>query len=119
MPVEQRSLIFNNEEFLAAVMAYGRKRGGKEYGVADIRGVGVEGKDDSATVLTMTDGAHLHFSESDLLAALIAHCIEDGIPLPARASKWLRNTEDGMELVIAEWERRLRTSSANSDMIAD
>lgn len=118
MPTEQRSLVFSNEEFLAAVMSYNKKRGGEGYMLTDVRQVGFDETAGGTAVLTMSDGEVLRFSEADLISALISHCIDRGIPLPVRSSKKLRSTDDGMVLSVAEWERRLRPSPQPQTMTA-
>ena len=108
MPQESRKITFPIDEFMAALMTYNKKRGGKSYTMADIAKVGVDQKNGGRTQLTMRDGLTLAFSEADVLAALISFCIDNGIPLPSNASKQLRISDEGISLNVVDWKKKTR-----------
>lgn len=101
MPRETREIIFSMSEFLDALMRYHEMRGGVRYRTHQIRQVGVnEARAGKLAELTFDDDEVVRFSETDMLASLIAYCIEHKVPLPARAGKKVVMKDDQVELVI-------------------
>ena len=100
MPHENREIVFSMNEFLEALMRYNEMRGGVRYRVHQLRSAGVEKSKNGLAELTFDDGETVGFGETDVLAALIANCIEHKVPLPARAGKKLIVTDDTVKLVI-------------------
>ncbi len=100
MPHEKREIVFSMNEFLEALMRYNEMRGGIRYRAHQIRAVGVDKTGAGSTELTFDDEETISFTESDIVASLIAYCIENKVPLPARAGKRIVVTETGVELAI-------------------
>ena len=101
MPHETREIIFSMNEFLDALMRYHEMRGGLRYRSNQIRQVGVDDtRGGRLAELTFADEEVVRFSETDMLASLIAYCIEHKVPLPARAGKRVVMKDDCEELVI-------------------
>lgn len=95
-------------EFLEALMRYNEMRGGIRYRAHQIRAVGVDKTGSASTELTFDDEETISFTESDIAASLIAYCIENKVPLPARAGKRVVVTDEGVELAIeskTDWVR--------------
>jgi hypothetical protein len=108
MPHEKREIVFSMNEFLEALMRYNEMRGGIRYRSHQIRAVGVDKSGSGSTELTFDDEETLGFTESDIVASLIAYCIENKVPLPARAGKRVVVTDTGVELAIeskTDWVR--------------
>ena len=108
MPHEKREIVFSMNEFLEALMRYNEMRGGVRYRSHQIRAVGVDRSGSASTDLTFDDEETISFTESDIVASLIAYCIENKVPLPARAGKRVVVTDEGVELAIeskADWVR--------------
>ncbi len=100
MPHEKREIVFSMNEFLEALMRYNEMRGGIRYRAHQIRAVGVDKSGNASTELTFDDDETLSFTETDIVASLIAYCIENKVPLPARAGKKIVVTDEGVELAI-------------------
>ncbi|MEQ9144753.1 MAG: hypothetical protein RLO08_10380 [Parvibaculaceae bacterium] len=100
MPHENREIVFSLSEFLDALLRYGEMRGGHRYRAHDIRQVGVDPSGGGTAELTFKDDEKVKYSESDILAGLIAYCIEHKVPLPARAGKKVRVNDDGVTLAV-------------------
>ncbi|PCJ71300.1 MAG: hypothetical protein COA62_01425 [Rhodobiaceae bacterium] len=111
MPHERREIIFSMSEFLDALMRYNEMRGGLRYQNHQIRQIGVDSDQDGVAELTFDDGEIVKFSDTDILASLIAYCIEHQVPLPARAGKKVVVKEDSVELAIeskTDWVRPIK-----------
>lgn len=100
MPHEKREIVFSMNEFLEALMRYNEMRGGIRYRAPQIRAVGVDKTGSGSTELTFDDEETISFTETDIVASLIAYCIENKVPLPARAGKRIVVTDTGVELAI-------------------
>jgi len=106
MPHERREIVFSMNEFLDALMRYNEMRGGIRYRTHQIRKAGVDKNKNGVAELTFDDDETVEFSETDVLASLIAYCIENKVPLPARAGKKVVVTDDAVHLAIerkTEW----------------
>jgi len=111
MPHETREIAFSMNEFLDALMRYNEMRGGVRYQSHQIREVGVDNAQGGVAELTFDDGEIVKFSDTDILASLIAYCIEHQVPLPARAGKKVVVKEDCVELAIeskTDWVRPVK-----------
>ena len=106
MPSEVRNIVFEREEIVRALTAY-RKRKGKPIPSGTVFKYVIESEPAVRVALAVAvDGedrlVHLEFPSEEVGAALVMHCIQDKIPLPARgARKALQVVGDCLSLVVS------------------
>jgi hypothetical protein len=111
MPKELRQVVFRSAEVIEAVTAYFRHRQLKLPG-GNIEKFEVSDSPVTLTLHVMIPGEQgseirqLQIKTEELAAALILHCINNRIPLPAEASKSLRKVgNDQVSLFVVRESR--------------
>lgn len=112
MILESRSIIFSDEELFLALRPVIEGRGMQaELDIEDI--VSVLDKEGEVTVtINLSDGAEpILFSSREIGAAVLNHCIDQGIPLPRGSYKELAIRGDHVALIV-----RLETGAGGSEI---
>ncbi|MFC3052264.1 hypothetical protein [Kordiimonas pumila] len=111
MILESRSIIFSDEELVLALRPLIESRGL----VADNNVTGVDNKLDTdgevSVTVTITDKDPVDFSSREVGAAVLNHCIEQGIPLPRGSYKELAIRGNHIALIV-----RLETGAASPEI---
>ncbi len=110
MPKELRQVSFRPIEVVDAINAYFRHRNKKLPPGAISKYVVNETPVTVTVTVSPTDGSddrEITIKTEELAAALILHCINNRIPLPAESEKSLRKVgEDGVSLFVVKESRR-------------
>lgn len=111
MILESRSIIFSDEELFLALRPVIESRGLSP----DITVAGVitrlDEEGEVAVTLEVTDSEPLEFSSRELGAAVLNHCIEQGIPLPRGSYKELATRGDHIALIV-----RMESGAAHTEI---
>lgn len=114
MILESRSIIFSDEELFLALRPVIEGRGiSADISIAAIN-TGLDDEGEVAVSIEVTDGENLLFSSRELGAAVLNHCIDQGIPLPRGSYKELATRGDHVALIV-----RMESGSANSEIDTD
>ncbi len=114
MILESRSIIFSDEELFLALRPVIEGRGkSADIAVAAIN-TGMDDEGEVAVSIEVTDGEDLHFSSRELGAAVLNHCIDQGIPLPRGSYKELATRGDHIALIV-----RMETGAASAEIDED
>ncbi len=110
MPKELRQVAFRPNEVVEAINAYYRHRNRKlPAGHIDRYVVGESPVTVTIAIIPVDDAEpqEVTVKTEELAAALILHCINNHIPLPAESEKSLRKIgEDGVSLFVVKDSRR-------------
>jgi len=95
MPIDVRTITFSEQELREALFGFCRATGRKvpTAGLPPLR-IALDG---DSSVVAASDGAaaSVKFVEHEIAAAAIMYCLKNGIPLPRKAKKSLRPSDDG------------------------
>lgn len=114
MILESRSIIFSDEELFLALRPVIEGRGmSADVSVAAIN-TGLDDEGEVAVTVEVTDGEDMQFSSRELGAAVLNHCIDQGIPLPRGSYKELATRGDHVALIV-----RMESGAASSEIDED
>ncbi|MBV1901717.1 MAG: hypothetical protein KUG56_08595 [Kordiimonadaceae bacterium] len=100
MILESRSIIFSDEELFLALRPVIESRGlSSDITVASIV-TRLDEEGEVAVTLEVTGKESLEFSSRELGAAVLNHCIDQGIPLPRGSYKELATRGDHIALIV-------------------
>lgn len=114
MILESRSIIFSDEELFLALRPVIEGRGmSVDLDITAIN-TGLDDEGEVAVSIEVADGETIQFASREVGAAVLNHCIDQGIPLPRGSYKELATRGDHVALIV-----RMETGSAGSEIDHD
>ena len=111
MILESRSIIFSDEELFIALRPIIEGRGMSADISVDAVVTGLDDEGEVAVTLEIKDAEPIKFSSRELGAAVLNHCIDQGIPLPRGSYKELATRGDHVALIV-----RMESGVATTDI---